>query len=326
MFTPSYINLFHSGELKKRAERLEARLSACDICPHNCGVNRLNGEQGICHSAALPIVASVCAHHGEEPAISGSRGSGTIFFGNCNLSCIYCQNHQISQVWEKQRANETDCSTLAKHMLYLQNELCCHNINLVSPTHFVPLIVRAVLEAASLGLKIPLVYNTNGYDSALTLKELDGIIDIYLPDLRYANNKYAEKFSKAEDYVTHSHAAIKEMYRQTGNLVTDDDGIAERGLVVRHLILPAMLSGSRKSLTWLAEEISPEVTVSLMAQYSPLFRAGQTTMLNRKITLAEYNYVLALLDELGMKNGWTQEMESAGKYIPDFERKGHPFP
>jgi len=198
---PKYISLFHSGELERRVERLEARLPSCDICPRECGVNRIEGELGFCHSAYLPIVAAVCAHHGEEPALSGSRGSGAIFFGNCNMRCVYCQNYQISQDWERQQSKEIDSHTLAESMLYLQDELRCHNINLVSPSHFVPQLVRAVLEAVPMGLKIPLVYNTNSFDSVKTLKELDGIISIYLPDLRYASNTWAKEFSQAPGYV-----------------------------------------------------------------------------------------------------------------------------
>jgi len=187
LFEPEYIALYQSGELERRAEALEARLASCNICPRECGVNRLEGEQGFCHSGHLPIVAAVCPHYGEEPAISGSRGSGAIFLGNCNMRCVYCQNYQISQNWKKQQSNELDCHSLAERMLYLQDELGCHNINLVSPSHFVPQLVRAVLEAVPMGLRLPLVYNTNGYDSIKSLRELDGIISIYLPDLRYAS-------------------------------------------------------------------------------------------------------------------------------------------
>src|SRR3990172_11654051 len=188
-FEPSYLALYRSSELGKRAKALEVRLAACDICPHDCGVNRLEGERSFCHSAYLPIISSVCVHHGEEPVISGSRGSGTIFFGNCNMRCVYCQNFQISQDPQKQNNKEMDFKTLAGEMLRLQN-LGCHNINFVSPSHFVPQIVRAVLEAVPMGLHLPLVYNTSGYDSLKTIKELDGIIDIYLPDLRYASDEF----------------------------------------------------------------------------------------------------------------------------------------
>jgi len=263
---PKYIALYRSGELERRAERLEARLASCDICPRRCGVNRLEGELGFCHSGRLPIVSSFCAHHGEEPALSGSHGSGTVFLSNCNMRCVYCQNYQISQNWKKQRANEIDCHSLVEHMLYLQDELGCHNINLVSPSHFVPQLVRVVLEAVPMGLKLPLVYNTSGYDAVETLRELDGIVDIYLPDLRYASDDWANRFSQAPDYVAQARQAIKEMYRQVGELVVDEFGVAQRGVIVRHLILPNGLAGSKESLGWLARDVSPRVTVSIMSQ------------------------------------------------------------
>ncbi len=325
MSDPSYLSLYSSGELRHRAEALEARLFSCCICPRKCSINRLKGELGFCHSGALPIVDTVCNHLGEEPPISGTKGSGTVFFGNCNLRCIYCQNHQISQNWRKMGDKEIDCRTLAERLIYLQDGLGCHNINFVSPSHFVPQIVRAVLEAVPMGLNIPLVYNTSGYDSLDTLKMLDGIIDIYLPDIRYASDKIAKRLSGASDYVEHARAGIREMYRQVGNLVLDEKGIAVRGLIVRHLILPEKLAGSDGSLNWLAKEISPKVSVSIMAQYYTSHHANRLPALSRRITEAEYDEVLALLEQLGMENGWVQEMSAPENYQPDFEREGHPF-
>ena len=322
---PGYIALYHSGELELRAQALEARLASCDICPRECKVNRLDNETGFCRSACLPIVSAVCAHHGEEPAISGSRGSGTIFFGNCNMRCVYCQNYQISQNWKKQKSKEMDCHTLAENMLYLQDELGCHNINFVSPSHFVPQIIRAVVQAVPMGLRVPLVYNTNGYDSIASLKELDGIISVYLPDLRYASDKRAKKLSHTADYVVRARQAIKEMYRQVGDLVVDEFGLAQRGLIVRHLILPNGLADSEKTLTWLAQELSPTVTVSIMSQYLPLHKAQRIPLLSRKISPAEYERVLRLLSDTGLENGWIQEMGAADSYVPDFEREGLPF-
>jgi putative pyruvate formate lyase activating enzyme len=321
----SYISLYESGELARRAERLKKRLAACNICPREWGANRLGGEMGYCNSEALPIVSSFCDHHGEEPVISGDKGSGTIFFANCNLRCVYCQNHQISQNWIQQKSNEISCYQLAEHMLYLQNELGCHNINLVSPSHFVPQIIEALMEAIPNGLKIPLVYNTNGYDSLETLKELDGIIDIYLPDFKYFDNKHALELAGAVNYIEAARAAIKEMYRQVGNLVIDDSGIAQRGLIVRHLILPERLSGSREVLKWLAAELSRDVTISVMSQYHPMHRAPEMPQLARSISQQEFNEVFNLVVELGMENGWVQQLEAADYYVPDFERKGHPF-
>jgi len=288
-------------------------------------VNRLAGETGFCHSGYLPIVAAVCAHRGEEPAISGERGSGTIFFGNCNLRCAYCQNHQISQNYRAQSRNQVDHRTLAGYMLYLQDELGCHNINLVSPSHFVPQIVSALLEAVPMGLRVPLVYNTSSYDSIDTLRALEGIISVYLVDLRYASNKWGKKLSQVSDYVERARGAIKEMYRQVGNLVVDEGGVAQRGLIVRHLILPSGMAGSRESLDWLANEVSSSVAVSVMAQYYPAHRALKIPSLARKITGREYEEVVGLLDELGIENGWVQEMDAPDTYRPDFAREGHPF-
>jgi len=322
---PGYIALYRSGELERRAEALEARLSACDICPRECGVNRREGERGFCHSAYLPIVASVGAHHGEEPVLSGKRGSGTIFLGNCNMRCAYCQNYQISQNYRAQRRREVETRILAENMLFLQDELGCHNINLVSPSHFVPQIVRAVLEAVPRGLRLPLVYNTSSYDSVATLRELDGIISVYLADLRYASNKWGRRFSKAPDYVERARAAIREMYRQVGNLVADEENIAQKGLIVRHLILPNGIAGSRDSLGWLVREVSPQVTVSLMSQYFPAHRAPRIPLLSRAITAEEYDEVGKLVEELGIENGWLQGMDASKSYLPDFSGDGAPF-
>ncbi|MBA7576389.1 MAG: radical SAM protein [Dehalococcoidia bacterium] len=323
---PGYIALHRSGELERRAEALETRLSACDICPRECGVNRLEGELGFCHSARRPIVASVGAHQGEEPALSGSRGSGTVFFGNCNMSCVYCQNYQISQDYKAQGRNEVETGVLAERLLFLQDELGCHNINLVSPSHFVPQIVRAVLEAVPLGLRLPLVYNTSSYDSIATLRELDGVISIYLADLRYASDKWGWRFSRAPHYVERARTAIKEMYRQVGELVTDEAGVARRGLIVRHLILPNGIAGSRDSLSWLVGKLSPRVSVSLMSQYFPAHRARRSPLLARTISPEEHDEVSRLVAELGIENGWMQAMSSSRNYLPDFSSEAGPFP
>ncbi|MBN2239053.1 MAG: radical SAM protein [Dehalococcoidales bacterium] len=324
-YIPPYIALYRSGELAERAEQLEARLTACDICPRNCGVNRLEGEKGFCNSAGLPCVSNVLAHHGEEPVLSGYNGSGTVFFGNCNMRCLFCQNFQISQSPETQQSNEIQIGTLAEKFLYIQDELKCHNINLVSPTHFVPQIVKALVEAVPEGLHLPLVYNTGGYDSLETVRLLDGIISIYLPDLKYSNDECSAKYSLAPDYVKHSRAAIREMYRQVGDLRTDSNDIAKQGLIVRHLILPNRLAGSEDSLRWLAEEISSAVTVSIMSQYHPIHKARNIPELSRPVSISEYEEVVNLADKLGLENGWIQEMESNEYYLPDFNRKDNPF-
>jgi putative pyruvate formate lyase activating enzyme len=319
-----YIALYHSGELERRAEKFEARLAECDICPRECGAERLKGKVGSCNSGYLPIVSAICAHHGEEPVLSGSRGSGTIFFGNCNMRCVYCQNHQISQDPENQRCYEVSTHVLAERMLYLQDELKCHNINLVTPSHFVPQIVNAVLEAVPMGLRLPLVYNTSSYDSLKTLQELDGIISIYLADLRYASNKMGRKYSRVRHYADISRAAIKEMYRQVGNLEVDENGIAQKGLVIRHLILPSGIAGSEDSLGWLVREVSPKVAVSIMSQYYPAHRAYKYRELNRKILPEEYDEVIKLVERLGIVNGWLQGMASPRIYLPDFSDQ-NPF-
>jgi putative pyruvate formate lyase activating enzyme len=310
--------------LQHRAARLIARLAACDICPRQCRVNRLNGELGYCHSGLLPIVSSYCGHGGEEPAISGTRGSGTIFFANCNLRCVFCQNYQISQNWEKQRSNVISIEKLADCMMELQ-EQGCHNISFVSPTHFVPQIVQALVLAMPRGLKLPLVYNTNGYDCLETLRELDGIIDVYLPDIKYSYDNMALKYSDAPAYVASMRTAIQEMYRQTGELMIDEHGIAMRGVIVRHLILPHGIAGSRQSLNWLAREVSLDVTVSLMSQYHPTHLANRFPEINRHISRREYDHALVALDKCGLENGWVQGMESSGNYLPDFSKEGHPF-
>jgi putative pyruvate formate lyase activating enzyme len=241
------------------------------------------------------------------------------------MRCAYCQNYQISQNPKAQQSKEVDPHTLAERMLYLQNELSCHNINFVSPSHFVPQMVQAVLEAVPMGLRLPLVYNTSSYDSIKSLKELEGIISIYLADLRYSSNKWAWRFSRASDYVGRSRAAIQEMYSQVGDLVVNDEGIAQKGLIVRHLILPNRLAGSRDSLTWLVNEVSPRVTVSIMSQYFPAHRASRIPILSRVISSAEYSEVIWLMDELGFENGWLQEMGASENYLPDFASEGDPF-
>ena len=318
-----YPSLYESGELNERAERLKRRLAECDICPRACGVNRLEGDRGYCKSGRLVSVASRCAHHGEEPALSGTRGSGTLFFSGCNLRCVYCQNSQISQGHGPYE--QVDSRGLAQMMLYLQEELHCHNINLVSPTHYVPQIVEALCQAVPLGLDIPIVYNTNAYDSIKTISMLDGIVDIYLPDIKYASDKWARRFSDARRYVEYSRQAIAEMYRQVGNLITDDKGIAQRGLIIRHLILPNRLSGSEESLKWLAMTLSRDMTLSIMAQYYPCHHASREPLLARRITEREYREVVDIVNCLGLDNGWLQQLDSADHYLPDFHRQGHPF-
>ncbi|MBI5181789.1 MAG: radical SAM protein [Nitrospirae bacterium] len=318
----NYIKLLQTGELCRRAEAADNLLKDCALCPRECGVDRTKDELGFCGSGYLPIVASCCVHHGEEPVLSGAKGSGTIFFGNCNLRCVFCQNHQISQPVQSLKKNEVSFERLADIMLELQAK-GCHNINLVSPTHFFAQIIKAIAIAASKGLKIPLVYNTNAYDSLQALRLLDGIIDIYLPDIKYSDDNEAKEYSKAKEYVKHSRQAITEMKRQVGSLVVDD-GIAVSGLIIRHLVLPNEIAGSGDSLRFIKDEIGKETFISVMSQYFPTNRAGQFPLLSRPIRPSEYEKVLELLDELGLDNGWVQECSSKDYYCPDFEKE-QPF-
>lgn len=315
---PSYLALSETGELARRAARLMGMLAACDICPKDCGVNRCRGEVGFCWSGVDPVVSAAVPHFGEEPCLTGTRGAGNIFFGNCNMRCVYCQNWQISQDWKGQRRNAASVEELGEAMLVLQGK-GCHNINLVSPTHFVPQIVAALALAAPRGLRLPLVYNTNAYDSVTVLRLLDGIVDIYLPDLKYSDGAAAKEYSVAGNYVEASRAALEEMYRQVGpDLVLDDAGLARRGLIIRHLILPNDIAGSRECLRFIAEGLSPAVHLSIMAQYYPTNKAGRKDLISRKIRAREYEEVLDLLEEFGFENGWTQEFAATETGRPDF--------
>jgi putative pyruvate formate lyase activating enzyme len=323
---PSYVALFESGELRRRAGQLVERLGACDICPRECGVDRLNGRVGFCSSPRELLVAASCEHRGEEPPVSGSRGSGTVFFANCNLRCVFCQNYEISQRPELHASDAVTAGELAAEMLRLQNQLRCHNINLVSPTHFVPQIVEALLLAIPHGLRLPLVYNTNAYDSPEVLRLLAGIVDVYLPDLKYSSDDVAARLSGVRDYVSVSRAAIKEMYGQVGpDLVLDNEGTVARGLIVRHLVLPGGLAGSRESLCWLAEELSNRVSLSIMAQYYPAHLARNMPVLSRSVTAFEYREVVQFASSLGFEHVWVQEPEASSHYRPDFSGPRHPF-
>ncbi len=326
---PSYLRLLKSGELKRRVESLEALLERCNICPRDCFNNRLKDEIAACYSGRLPIVSSYTAHFGEEPPLTGVRGAGNIFFGNCNLRCVYCQNYQISQTHKEQLKNEVTHERLAEMMLELQAR-GCHNINFVSPTHFAPQMARAILLAAEKGLHLPIVYNTNAYDSVEVLRLLDGIIDVYLPDLKYAEDEAGFLYSKVRSYKSVSRAAIAEMYRQTGDeLVYDQAGLLQRGLVIRLLVLPNDIGGLRESLGWIRDGLSPRVAVSLMAQYYPTNVAGTNqryVLLSRRINESEWMRATTALEEFGMEEGWMQEYDGAAFYYrPDFKDQETPF-
>ncbi|MBS1796045.1 MAG: radical SAM protein [Acidobacteria bacterium] len=326
---PKFVKLWKTGELTKRVESLEKLLEKCTVCPKDCGNNRLKDEIAACYSGRLPIVSSYTAHFGEEPVLSGTRGAGNIFFGNCNLRCVYCQNYQISQTWKEQRKNEITHERLAEMMLELQAK-GCHNIGFVSPTHFAPQMARAILIAAEMGLRLPIVYNTNAYDSVEVLKLLDGVVDVYLPDLKYADDVAGFQFSKVRGYKNHARAAIKEMFRQTGaELVYGDDGLLKSGLVIRLLVLPNDLADLAGNLRWIRDELSPKVAVSLMAQYYATNKAAtdeRYILLSRRISEREWFEAVQLLDEFGMEEGFMQEYEAASFYYrPDFNDREKPF-
>ena len=322
-YLPAAVALANSGELAERVAALRKRLSSCDICPHHCAINRLAGEVGRCGVGAQAHIASICDHHGEEPVLSGTAGAGTVFVAGCNLRCCYCQNHQISQQ-DVTAFPAYSMDALAAAYLDLQAR-GCHNLDWVSPSHVVPQLVEALALAIPRGCRLPVVYNSNGYDDVSTLRTLDGIVDIYLPDLKYADAGVAQQLSAAPNYPAIALAAIREMYRQVGDLHLDEQGVARRGLIVRHLVLPHNLAGTREALRRLAEKVSPTVTVSLMAQYYPVHRAAETSSLMRTITAEEYDEALDAFADAGLENGWAQELQQAPEhYRPDF-RDEHPF-
>src|SRR5215203_3032008 len=327
--TPKFLELYRTGELEERVLRLEKLLESCTVCPKDCGNNRLRNEIAACYSGALPVVSSYTAHFGEEPVLSGSKGAGNIFFGNCNLRCVYCQNYQISQTWKQQRKNEVTHERLAEMMLELQDR-GCHNIGFVSPTHFAPQMARAIAIAAEKGLHLPIVYNTNAYDSVEVLRLLDGIVDIYLPDLKYADSDAGFQYSKVRDYTLHARASIKEMHRQMGDeLVFDTDGLLQRGLMIRLLVLPNDVAGIEENLRWIRNELGPKTAISLMAQYYATNKAAtddRYILLSRRISEGEWFNAVSLLEELGMEEGFMQEYESASHYYrPDFNDAEKPF-
>ncbi len=278
----AYLALYRSGELARRAEQARARLAECDLCGQVCRIDRRT-HTGRCKTGTRALVSSYGPHLGEEDPLRGWRGSGTLFFAWCNLGCTFCQNYDISQLGHGQ---ETEPEEIARQMLDLEDQ-GCHNINFVSPSHVVPMILAAVEIAAGRGLHIPLVYNTGGYDSMTALALLDGVIDIYMPDMKYADAKVAQKYSKAKDYPAINQAAVKEMHRQVGDLVVNEHGIAKRGLLVRHLVLPEGLAGTAEIARFLAKEISRDTYINVMPQYHPCYRAGELAPLDRPITRQE---------------------------------------
>ena len=294
-FEPAYLALLRSSELKRRVQAAYERLHACDFCGRECRVDR-HEHIGSCKTGVRAVVTSYHPHLGEEYPLRGWRGSGTIFFAWCNLNCQFCQNYDISQLGHGQKIEPEE---LAAMMLSLQAQ-GCHNINLVSPTHVVPQIMAAVLIAAQAGLSLPLVYNTGGYDSLVALALLDGMVDIYMPDMKYANAETAHKYSKVKAYPTVNQVAVKEMHRQVGDLVLDENGIALRGLLVRHLVLPDELAGTAEITRFLAEEVSRDTYINIMDQYRPCYKAAELPPLDRPITRAEYEQAVQQAREVGL--------------------------
>ena len=329
MNSPSYLELLETGELARRVKALESLLERCTVCPRDCLNNRLRDEIAACYSGRLPIVSSYTAHFGEEPALVATHGAGNIFFGNCNLRCVYCQNYQISQTHKQQLKNEVTHERLAEMMIELQ-AAGCHNINFVSPTHFAPQMARSILIATENGLRLPIVYNTNAYDSVEVLRLLAGIVDVYLPDLKYAEDEAGYLYSKVGGYKEHARRAIAEMFAQMGSeLVFDANGVLQRGLIIRLLVLPNDIGGIRESLEWIRDELSPRVAISLMAQYYPTHQAATSkrhVLLSRRISENEWLRAVSALEELGMEEGWMQEFDGASFYYrPDFDNPDIPF-
>lgn len=292
-------------------------LENCKICPHNCCVNRLNSQIGWCKSKDTIKVAKYSIHNFEEPCISGKNGSGTVFFSNCNMKCVFCQNYEISQQGVGQEITIKD---LAK-IFIIQQEKGVENINLVTPTSYVPQIIEAIKIAKDNGLKLPIVYNTNGYENIETLKMLDGYVDIYLPDFKYSDNQLAKEFSKIDNYFEVTTNALKEMYRQVKDFKFNENGIMQRGMIIRHLVLPNHILNSRKVLKWINDNMN-EVYVSVMAQYFPTYKAKEIDEINRKLTQEEYDKIEKYLYSLNLENGYIQELgDHEEEYVPKWESK-----
>jgi putative pyruvate formate lyase activating enzyme len=298
-FEPVYLRTYPRGELARRVARALKLLQSCTACPRNCRVNRLEDKFAVCKTGRHAVVSSHFPHHGEEDCLRGWKGSGTIFFTGCNLRCVFCQNFDIS--WQV-RGTPAPPRELAAMMLELQAQ-GCHNINLVTPEHVAPQIVQALPFAIEEGLRLPLVYNTSAYDSMESLALLDGLVDIYMPDFKYWDAEMARKYSRAPDYPEVARRAIKEMHRQVGNLVIEDNGLARRGLLIRHLVMPEEVAGTRAVMQWIADELSPETYVNLMAQYHPAGKVSRSehAEINRPVTPAEYERALDAAWRAGLK-------------------------
>lgn len=301
---------------------LTAQLKRCECCPRKCGVDRLNNKTGFCRIGAALQVSHVGLHFGEEPPISGTRGSGAVFFAGCNLRCVFCQNYQISQESQPDRLRTMSPDELIAEMLVLQDK-GAHNINCVSPSHMVFQLADVLHTARASGLVIPVIYNSSGYDAVAALRQIRGLVDIYLPDIKYLENGIGRRFSAAGDYAATIPGVLEEMLQQVGHLQLDDDSIARQGVLVRHLVLPGQLANSRKCLRLLAG-LSRQIFVSIMSQYSPQYRAGDYPPLNRSLFAEEYEEITAYALDLGLENVFIQAIDSQDHYLPDFDRE-HPF-
>jgi len=298
MLNSSYLSLLENGELKNRVNTLNKMLENCVLCPHQCNVNRLNGQRGFCRTLDNVVVSGAEPHFGEEEELVGSYGSGTIFFSHCNLECVFCQNYEISHCGE---GKEITTHKLADLMLHLQNN-GCHNINLVSPGHIIPQIVEAIYIAAQNGLFVPIVYNTNGYDLVDTLQLLEGIIDIYMPDIKFSDDIKAEKYLKVKQYSTIAQNAVIEMYRQVGELKVNENDIAYKGLLIRHLVMPQNLAGTEKIMQFIADKLSIDTYVHIMAQYHPEYKAYEYDEISKQISEKEFKYAIDSAKNAGLTN------------------------
>jgi putative pyruvate formate lyase activating enzyme len=303
----NYHALYQSGELLRRIREAYLRLSVCDLCPHDCGVNRIKNERGFCGAALKPKIASSNVHTGEEPPISGSRGSGTVFLSGCSLKCVFCQNYPISQFGN---GEEITTRELAARMLKLQKQRV-HNINFVTPTHFLPQILAALWLAIPEGFTLPIVWNSSGYEKVDVLQLLEGVVSIYLPDMKYSDDVQASGISSAPGYCRINRAAVTEMLRQVGHLQMDENGIAIQGLIIRHLVLPEGRAGSSETLKWIAENLGRETHIALMSQYFPAHLALNVSGMKRRIRADEYNRVVDVLEVAGLENGWVQDHDDA---------------
>jgi len=300
MHQPAYIALYENGELQRRVEVLGKILASCCLCPRACTVNRLAGERGYCLAGAEVMISSASPHFGEEPPLVGSHGSGTIFLTHCNLKCVFCQNYDISHRGEGKRISSSE---LAQLMIDLQLR-GCHNINFVTPTHYVPQIVAALPRAIELGLKVPLVYNCGGYESLEVIKLLDGVIDIYMPDTKFAREWEAASYCNAPDYPRVLQKVLLEMHWQVGDLMLDEQGIAYHGLLIRHLVMPHGVAGTTESMSFIARRVSANSYVNIMDQYRPLYRAGEYPEIDRRITSQEYREAIEIAKDAGLRRGF----------------------